>query len=284
MKLLLASLLLLGVASALPDRNGRIVGGIPADPNSAPFMVSLQIDRAGNNNFAHLCGGSILSDNWALTAAHCIDKNGRGSIYRMIAGQYDLGVASANQQIRSINRIEVHPQFSLVPDYGPNDIALVHGSTPFVWIPEFVDVAILPLTESTPFGQGTLYGWGSTSGQSVQLPTRLQTLTKDIWDSEICNEFLGGHTIYPWHVCTEPSTGQGPCEHDAGGPLMQYYFGYVSVCANNNDLFLFSYQFQYQIVGINSFISAYPCGAVGSVSVYTLVSHYNDWIYSIVYP
>lgn len=230
MKLVLAAILFIGFAAAYPDRNSRIVGGLPVNPDTAPFVVSLQIDRAANGNFAHLCGASILAETWVITAAHCIDKNGRGSIYRVIAGQYDLAVPSANQQIRSVNNIQVHPGFSLVPDYGPNDVALLGVSAPFVWITGAVDVALLPFPESTPEGEGTLFGWGSTSGDSVQLPTRLQMLVKPIMPVEVCRELVGGHTIYDSHVCTEPSPGQqGPCEHDAGGPLVLYYFGYVSL-------------------------------------------------------
>ncbi|XP_069971033.1 chymotrypsin BI-like [Penaeus vannamei] len=45
----------------------RIVGGTEAAPHSWPHQVALFID---NSQF---CGGSLISSEWVLTAAHCMD-------------------------------------------------------------------------------------------------------------------------------------------------------------------------------------------------------------------
>ena len=49
------------------DFTTRIVGGQEATPHSYPFQVALFIGEG------YFCGGSIISDQWILTAAHCID-------------------------------------------------------------------------------------------------------------------------------------------------------------------------------------------------------------------
>lgn len=46
----------------------RIVGGHEAVPHSRPWQVSIR-DEQGY----HYCGGSIISDYWIFTAAHCVD-------------------------------------------------------------------------------------------------------------------------------------------------------------------------------------------------------------------
>lgn len=50
-----------------PDKSSvRVVGGKDAEDGVAPFQISLQWDRE------HLCGGSIIGDQYILTASHCV--------------------------------------------------------------------------------------------------------------------------------------------------------------------------------------------------------------------
>ena len=60
----------------------QIVGGRDAAHGSWPWQLSLHFDRnstleepygSKSPNFTHTCGGSILTDTWVLTSAHCID-------------------------------------------------------------------------------------------------------------------------------------------------------------------------------------------------------------------
>lgn len=50
--------------------NNRIVGGEDAVPGFWPWQVSLHFDLVGQ----HICGGTLINNQWVLTAAHCIVK------------------------------------------------------------------------------------------------------------------------------------------------------------------------------------------------------------------
>jgi len=54
-----------GVPAIAPSVNVRVVGGVEAMPHSWPWMVSLQADGR------HICGGSLINNQWVVSAAHC---------------------------------------------------------------------------------------------------------------------------------------------------------------------------------------------------------------------
>lgn len=50
--------------AAVPREDGRIIGGQDCQPNSRPYMASL-------NYGYHFCGGVLINREWVLSVAHC---------------------------------------------------------------------------------------------------------------------------------------------------------------------------------------------------------------------
>lgn len=56
-------------ASHDDNLNWRVVGGLRAAEGQFPYMVSLRY----TSTYAHFCGGTIISNRYVLTAAHCTE-------------------------------------------------------------------------------------------------------------------------------------------------------------------------------------------------------------------
>merc|ERR1711963_1303254 len=118
-----------------PPSKDRIVGGFEAEPNQWPWQVALFVDNAW------FCGGSLISENYVLTAAHCVDG---ASYYDIMAGAHNVRESSEP------NRVEItsfngwyHPQWD--PNTLSNDIALIELPSPVLRMVE--DLPIITNSE-----------------------------------------------------------------------------------------------------------------------------------------
>jgi prostatin (serine protease 8) len=266
MKTFLLVTLLVATASATLPKIGlfhpreRIINGQDAADGQFPYQISYQWGLLGF--YQHVCGGSIISPTWILTAGHCVTEVPALGEYKIIAGITGLNENNADkQEINVIDKI-VHPNFN--GGVGPNDVALLRLATPLEFNDRVQPIS-LPAADSEPSGDTVLSGWGSISTSELpEMPNQLQTADLPLLSLDDCSAAIDA-LLEPGeenplsaesNVCTGPlSGGTGACSGDSGGPLAQ------------DDT----------VIGIVSW-GFTPCGSEGAPSVYTKVSNFIDFI------
>ncbi|KAM7074290.1 kallikrein-14-like, partial [Ciconia maguari] len=184
----------------------RIIGGRPCSINQRPFQVAL-IKRG-----QILCGGSLLSDQWVLTAAHC-----RQPIrdVKVLIGTDTL--RDGTGQVRLVSRIQVHPAYN--PYKNDNDFMLLKLNRPVQFNNNIKKIRLAtrcPIEGTTC----TVSGWGTTQSPGAKLPKDLQCATIEVFGKEKCARAYG-NAVTPNMFCAGvPQGGIDSCQGDSGGPLV----------------------------------------------------------------
>ncbi|KAL4685670.1 hypothetical protein H8959_001267 [Pygathrix nigripes] len=186
----------------------RIVNGEDAVPGSWPWQVSLQ-----DNTGFHFCGGSLISEDWVVTAAHCEVRTSDV----VVVGEFDQGSDEENIQVLKIAEVFRNPSFSIFTMR--NDITLLKLATPAVFS-QTVSAVCLPSADHD-FPAGTVCvttGWGKTKYNADKIPNKLQQAALPLLSNAECKKFWGSE-ITDEMICAGAS-GVSSCMGDSGGPLV----------------------------------------------------------------
>ncbi|XP_075306484.1 trypsin-3-like [Odontesthes bonariensis] len=240
-------LALLGAAFiALSDAaadDEKVVGGYECPRHSAPYQVSL-------NAGYHFCGGSLISSQWVLSAAHCYKSR-----IQVRLGEHNIAVNDGTEQWIDAAMIIKHPYYN---SYNlDNDIMLIKLSHPAT-LNSYVQTVSLPFRCPVADETCLVSGWGNTSANGDYYPDSLQCLMQPIIDDRICMSAYPGQLSENMLCSGFMQGGASSCQGDSGGPL---------VCSG-------------QLQGVVSW--GYDCAMPGHPSVYARVCHYNGWINSIM--
>ncbi|XP_061397794.1 trypsin-like [Musca vetustissima] len=198
-------------AGTLPDEfDGRIVNGVDTTIEKHPYQVSLQTTSGG-----HFCGGSIISEDIIVTAAHCMQKYTAAQIkVRLGSTEYNTG-----GELVAVKTFKYHEGYN--PKTMVNDIAVIKLDR---GVKESSKIRYVPLAEKTP-STGTravVTGWGTKCYMwCVSAPKVLQEVEVDIVDEKACasSEYKYGSEIKETMVCAY-AVKKDACQGDSGGPLV----------------------------------------------------------------
>ncbi|QEK52743.1 serine protease [Pedobacter aquae] len=157
-KILFIAVILISIKLNSKAQTTNIVGGTIIDISNVPWQVSLKNISAGNQ---HFCGGSILSNTWILTAAHCVVGINANNL-KVHAGSSNQTNLLEGQYIQA-SEIKIHPNYN--PLTNDNDIALIRLSSPLsfnenVNLIEYANDCNLPDNYLDPGNIASLSGWG----------------------------------------------------------------------------------------------------------------------------
>merc|ERR1712121_120874 len=210
--------------------------------------------------------GTLVSDRYVITAAHCT-ANLSPSQINILIGDTNLAVANDTTRfISSLSEIRQHPQYN--PSNLENDISVLVLSSPIdLYSYPNIKPACLPTTETVDdlIGENAVVsGWG-TVGSGLHQNSHLHEVTVKVLGKSNCGSHTSGMT--PDMFCAGLlEGGKDSCQGDSGGPL---------VAKNENDN-----NGAATLVGVVSW--GYGCAAVNAPGVYSDVSNYvqNGWLNS----
>nr|XP_039274225.1 uncharacterized protein LOC120348165 isoform X1 [Styela clava] len=244
--------------------DSRIVGGENAVPGSWPWQGRLEYFVRGD--WTRVCGAVLISEGWALTAAHCIFKESES---RALFGVYNGTGFEPQTQNVSIKNFVV-PQNWKWEDAqafsGGYDIALIEFSSPVTYT-AWVEPVCLPTLNPNPGTWTVITGWGSTDYYGGPRKESLQQARIPLVSQESCKKRLLDSELFEIDnvLCAGFATGGvSVCSGDSGGPIVFL----------NGD--------KWELIGISSFSTA--CGLVPdrpagftNVSAYlTFINYYRE--------
>uniref|UniRef100_A0A8C3X0Y3 Coagulation factor XI n=1 Tax=Catagonus wagneri TaxID=51154 RepID=A0A8C3X0Y3_9CETA len=232
----------------------RIVGGSKSVPGEWPWQITVHITSPTQR---HLCGGSIIGNQWILTAAHCLNEVESAKVLRVYSGILNQSEIKEDTSFFGVQEVIIHDQFEMAET--GYDIALLKLETTI----NYTD-SQRPICLPSKGDRNVIYtdcwvtGWGYTKLRD-KIQNTLQKAKVPLLTNEECQAGYRRHRITNKMVCAGyKEGGKDACKGDSGGPLS---------CKHNE---------VWHLVGITSWGEG--CAQRERPGVYTRVVEYVDWI------
>ncbi|KAK7601270.1 hypothetical protein V9T40_008711 [Parthenolecanium corni] len=255
-----------------------IYKGVLAQPKEFPHMALIGYsDRPDRpiNETQWECGGSLISDRYVLTAAHCI-RSGNIEPMWVRLGELVMNNDSDSSQPRDFRIIEriPHPQHTGSSIYF--DIMLLKLREKVQFTPHMRPICLYTSSVLAPalHNKALITGWGVPEAGSEKSETLLKAEISFAADSECTATYKGDSRLAKGYdpatmICAgDKGHGRDTCTGDSGGPLQVQIPDWTCM---------------YSQVGIISY-GKLICGQKNVSSIYTKILPYIPWIQSIVWP
>jgi len=215
-----------------------INNGEVAYPSQFPWQVLIGVEDSVTGELS-TCGGSLITHQHILTAAHCIDGRSVEEI-SVLVGNHDWKEAqkTAQDDFRYIIEIKIFPSYSHWKSESDIGLLTLEHSVSFS---TSLKPICLPLDRSRTYENelAAVCGWGVDSGLK-ETSDVLKWVKVSVMDNKYCKKKW--KWIKSFHLCTDPDQGKSHCKGDSGGALFKIENG------------------RYTVLGIASFGSKSSCG------------------------
>ncbi|XP_023307895.2 serine protease 1-like [Lucilia cuprina] len=196
------------------ETEGRITNGNNAAVGQFPYQVGLSLKV--NFLSSSWCGGSLIGNQWVLTAAHCTDGINTITVY---LGATVRTVAEVSYTVTKDN-VLIHAGWN--SKTLKNDISLI--KIPAVAYSAKIQPVKLPAianSYSTYTGDYVIAsGWGRISDEASGVTNHLQWARMQVISNAVCAQTYGSAIVTASNICISTANAVSTCNGDSGGPLV----------------------------------------------------------------
>lgn len=241
-------------------KDSKIIGGVTTSENNWPWLVYLEMG----------CGGTIIHEQWVLTAAHCCEGE------NIIEARFGLHNTDDEAVSMKTSQIHIHPEYGQTSDGDAenSDWCLLKFDQSILEATDdelATQIACLP-TGPLEHGKACwIAGWGDTEYESGQFSEEILSAGVNILGPDYCQKYSNVGKLNSDDICAGlpdfdgdglTDAGKDACQGDSGGPLICVEDGRATVVA---------------VVSRGA-----GCGQKGQPGLYSSTWSSKDWIVKTV--